>query len=119
MVKDPDDFMKLGVERHAGLRITWVAKVFEYLHRFADDVSDTVEDGAGLVAGMADRPFEVVHDGKPRTGHFCTFPRALVFQFACVPLAKVVQVGNRAPPAILEASELFVSIILRGNGFSR
>jgi hypothetical protein len=47
--------MALGVERDPHLRITGIAKAFQHLHRFAEGVSETLDDRAGLLARMADR----------------------------------------------------------------
>src|SRR5712672_422752 len=64
---------------------------------------------------MTDRPLQVVHDGQPRAGHSGSFRCSFAVQFAGIPLAQVVQIGDGAPPAVLELGQLLVRIRLGGS----
>ena len=117
MVHHTDHLVTLRVERHPCLRVARIAELLEHLQRLFENAPHTLDDRVGLVTGMTDRPLQVVHDGQPRAGHPGSFRCSFAVQFAGIPLAQVVQIGDRAPPAVLELGQLRVRIRLGGNRF--
>ena len=110
------------IEAHPDLGVAEITEAGQQLYRLLEGIADTFEHGMGIGPAVAERPFKVVYHREPGSGHPGAFDGSFTVEVAGIPFARVVQIANRAAPAILKAGKLGVRIGSRsrclGRGFA-
>ncbi len=103
-VDDSDDLVPGRVEGHPGLLVAGIPEAAQHLDRLVAYGFDALQHGGGQ-SGVGQRPFQVVEDGQPGPGGAGALLDPHAFQFLRVSLTEVVQVGERAAPAVAHLVE--------------